>query len=221
MRKNGKNKGILSILLLTACTLVIVFVGRQLTTTAQTRPDVAPPIDARKIIEPQRKVILDDDPEWKQQVSLETLARESKVIVVGRAGPGVGNLSTSGPQVTTDYDVRVTEVIKNGSRENPTIRLNSVISVRMPGGMARDSDGTLLAVMARHVFKMQNGKFYVLFLKDSGLLGGGFTPLRGSQGLFEVPESGAKVIRMGTFPPSEGEDVSAFMDIVRRLGRNR
>ena len=134
--------------------------------------------------------------------------------------PPVSNachLSQNG-QVTTDYQVRIQEVIKGNAQPN------DLISVSMPGGLVTESNGTLLEARARRIRKMLNLKKYVLFLKNAPGAGNALTPIRGSQGLYEIPPNGTRLIHLGwSFgirPADDGPEIVSFLQQIRDLARN-
>ena len=93
--------------------------------------------------------------------------------------------------ITTDYDVRLTEIIKGSSIAGSTI------SVKMPGGWVTELDGVILDARARRVRKMENGKTYIMFLRNTSDSDSAFMPLRGSQGLYEIPREWVRVRHLG------------------------
>lgn len=211
-----KNRGLLLILFLTVFAGVSVLIAHRISTNAQTPPEeptVANDPQGKK--RPPRIVELDEE-EWRQNVSLQTLAKESRLIAVAQPIRNVCRLSPNG-KVTTDYEVKLQEVIKGDFQPD------SLVSVSMPGGLIRDENGELLEVRAGRVRKMLNGKIYVLFLKKAGGPNNEFTPVRGSQGIYEIPRNGSRVIHLGRsweLPPSDdGELVSVFLQKVRLWGR--
>lgn len=186
-----------------------IFLSRLLLTQAQNaEPRTQPNLAGARIVDL-------DEPEWRQNVTLEVLGREGSVIVIGKPLSNVCRLSANEHQVTTDYRFEVQEVIKGDF--NP----NSVIVVKMPGGIAKQSDGTLLDVRTHRVRKMQNGKTYAVFLKGGNRQNDSLVPLRGSQGIFEIPATGTRVIHLGrpfNLPPADdGPEINAFLQTIRAM----
>ncbi len=205
--------------ILFASGVISVWVGIQISTNAQIGQDRGqspdgPPNQSR------RRVIEIDEIEWRQDIPLPAKVGQSTVIAIGVPLRNVCRPSQDGNHVTTDYEVQLQEVIKG------EVRPGSIISVSMPGGLVTEADQTLLEVRARPVRKMQNGRTYVLFLKAAPSNGNAeFTTVRGSQGLYEIPPNGSRLIHLGRsfeLPPADdGEEVSVFVQAVRRLSRNR
>ena len=123
--------------------------------------------------------------------------------------------SESGHQITTDYQVKVKEVIKGN------VNVDSVITVRMPGGLMMERDGSILNVRAQRIRNMLNGKRYVMFLKNAAGSGDAMMPLRGSQGLFEVTLNGLRVLHTESFldisSDQSGEELPVFLQKIREL----
>jgi hypothetical protein len=210
---------------LTIITLIIaigtisVLIGIQISTNAQTdqsRSQIPPGSPSTQ----PRRVVQIEEPEWRQDIPLGAKVAQSKVVAIGVPVRNVSRWSPDGSQVTTDYDIQIQEVIKGD------VQPDSLISVSMPGGLVTESDRSLLEVRARYVRKMQNGKTYVLFLKNAPANGNSpFTTVRGSQGLYEIPQSGSRVIHLGRSfelaPADDGELISVFLQQVRGLVRSK
>jgi len=210
-----KTRTLAIICLLVASGLLVVFIGLQINTNAQSGQKAAGDL---KTETPRQRVIELDDPEWRQNIPLTALASQSRIIAIGVPLRNSCNRSQDGNQVTTDYEVRIQEAIKGD------VTPDSVISVSMPGGLVTEADRSLLEVRARPVRKMQNGRTYVLFLKNAHPNGNApFTTVRGSQGLYEIPQNGSRVIHLGRsplLPPAEdGEEISVFLQSVRLMAR--
>ncbi len=175
-------------------------------------PSSSPQFDTRS-----KRIIELDEPEWRQNIPLQAAVSESKVIVIGIPVGNECHLSQSG-QVTTDYKVRIQEVIKGN------IQSNTLVSVRVPGGLVAESDDTLLQARARRIRKMQNNRDYILFLKNSPGGGNAWSPIRGSQGLYEIPVNGTRAIHLGrafNLPPADdGPEIASFLQQIRSLARN-
>ncbi len=213
MIPNKKMRILTIICLLVASGIIVVFIGLQINTSAQIGQNF--PGDP-KSERARRRVVELDDPEWRQNVPLTALASQSRIIAIGVPLRNACNRSQDGNQVTTDYEVRIQEVIKGD------VGPDSVISVSMPGGLVTEADRSLLEVRARPVRKMRNGRTYVLFLKNAHPRGNAaFTTVRGSQGIYEIPQNGSRVIHLGRsaeLPPADdGEEISVFLQAVRLL----
>jgi hypothetical protein len=165
------------------------------------------------------KVTLLDEPEWRENVSLEVLGRESKAIVIGKPIRGVTKQSANGNEVTINFDVQIQEAIKGDLQPNATIK------VSMPGGLIKEADGTLHEFRTPRVRKMTPGKIYALFLKAKNPNDNLFTLLRGSQGIYEIPANGTRVVHLGRsfdLPPADdGPEINAFLQTIRAMRNNR
>lgn len=169
--------------------------------------------------ESPRQVLIElDHPEWRVNLPLPALVNQSAIIAIGEPIRNACRQSQTG-DVTTDYEVRVHEVIKGPA--SPEM----VISVKMPGGIVTQSDGTVLEARSRFVRRMQDGKRYVMFLERSRHGNESYAPIRGSQGLFEIPPTGGRVIHLGRsffLPPADdGELISVFLQQVREKVKKR
>lgn len=160
------------------------------------------------------EVIAIDRPEWRQPLSYQALVNLSDVIIVGRPVKNACHVSQTDYRVTTDYDVEVREKIKGDP--------GAVIKVSLPGGMAFQSDGRVLDARAKWVRKLKNSSVYVLFLQkvrfDTKVI---LMPIRGSQGIFEIPTSGSQVVPLGRVtegpPRPDGMVIGEFLHTVRRF----
>lgn len=210
-----KNRNLLLMVvgsLVTAGAVLDLFAGHY-TNAQRTQAPGEPPPQARFKPGPIRVVEI-DEPEWRESVSLQTLFNESRVIVVGNAIGNKCQRSEGWPHVTTVYEINVDEVIKGN------IQPDTVIPVRMPGGLIMNRDGSILNVRADGLKKMENGKTYVLFLKNAPGVGDWLAPLRGSQGLYEVSENG-RMIHLGRSSgrqsAEEGKEFSVFLEQLREM----
>jgi len=98
------------------------------------------------------------------------------------------------------------------------------VTVRLPGGLAKEAGGGLLMSLTPYLLKMVNNKNYVLFLKPADGQASALTTVRGSQGIFELPADGSGVIHLGSaFEPQPGpprQEQSVFLEAVRRFRSN-
>ncbi len=157
-----------------------------------------------------------DSPDWRSPVSLETLVSESKLIAIGHIQKNISTSKQEWPWMTTDYQVKIQQVIKGDAPTDP------VITVLMPGGMITDSDGVLFSAVTPPVTMMMNQRYYIIFLKPSEWSPTGYSPVRGSQGIFEIPQNGnPRVISYAKIPPSEGEELAGFLETIRGLTRKQ
>src|SRR5687767_6795256 len=98
------------------------------------------------------------DPSWDLNFDLETLTKTSAAVVIAVPQRGIGQLSSNGSEITTNYNVRVDRVIKG------SFALNSIIEVSLPGGTVDFEDGTSAEIQTPGFDRMRNGKKYLLFL---------------------------------------------------------
>lgn len=198
--------------------LAIGFVGHRVSTTAQTQNEVKEKPVIETNLNNGRRVIRLDEAEWHQDVPLPALVRESRIIAIGIPTRNVGRLTQNGQSVITDYEFRIQQVIKGNMQPNSTI------SVIMPGGMARENTGNLIQAQSLGVRKMQNQKRYLVFLKNSGDQEV-YETLRGSQGIYEIPQNGTRLIHLGRSfrlaPADDGPVISSFLQEIRNLVRNQ
>ncbi len=176
-------------------------------------------VDSFRAISNEWRVLEMDQPEWRQNLPLQSQVNQSRLVAVGEPVRNASRRSPDGQRITTDYDVRLIDVFKG------IAVAGSMISVKMPGGWVTEDDGVILDARARRVRKMENGKRYMMFLRNAADSDDAFIPLRGSQGLYELPRNGSRVRHLGRsfdLPPADdGELVSLFLQQIRDLSRNR
>ncbi len=164
---------------------------------------------------PKRTIEL-DDPQWRQNIPLQAAVSESRAIAIGTPVSNACHQAANG-DVTTDYQVRIQEVMKGN------LRPDSIVSVSMPGGLVFERDGTLLEARARRIRKMTNGRRYILFLKNGTGPGDSFSPIRGSQGLYEIVPDKERLFHLGrSFEIALADDgpvAVTFIQQIRDLGR--
>lgn len=218
--RDNKFKFWLSFLVLTAAILITMqSLGWRGVTYAQSyEPHLTRATDAQNGPDLPTQVVELDEPQWRINVPLKTLASESNLIAIGRPILNRYRQSPDG-QVMTVYQVRLQEII-TGNRTAGT-----TIVVTMPGGLVRERNGGWLRVRTRRLRKMENGKLYVLFLKDGGREPRVMTTVRGSQGIYELPRGGSRVIHYGRSlerpGADDGEEISSFLQTIRGFRRNR
>jgi len=130
------------------------------------------------------------DASWDLNFNLETLTKTSTAIVIGLPQRGVGQLSSNGSEITTNYNVIIEKVIKG------RLPLNSIIEVSLPGGKVDFDDGTSAEIQTPGFKRMRIGKKYLLFLYANRNDTDVFPLTGGSQGLYEIT-AGGKVIAQG------------------------
>lgn len=218
MTQKQQKQTLTIISLLIASGLITVFIGIQISTNAQTEQNREQISTGAQTSTATRRTIWLEEPEWRQDIPLRAKVAQSKVVAIGTPLRNVCRWTRDGNQVTTDYEIRIQEVIKGD------VRPNTVISVSMPGGLVTEPDRTLLDVRAKFLRKMENGKKYILFLKTAPANDNSpFTTVRGSQGLYEIPQNGSRVVHLGRSwelaPADDGEVVSVFLQQVRDYAR--
>jgi hypothetical protein len=139
--------------------------------------------------------------------SLEALVRGSKTILVGRVLSNYSALAPGGPFIRTEYRVRVEELLMgDASRKD-----RDTVIISMLGGRVSFPDGSHAQQTVRNVNVPLDGRKYLFFLigiPDVSKAGpsaievpaADFWPLRGSYGVFELPEDGSGV-RPGHMKP--------------------
>jgi hypothetical protein len=148
---------------------------------------------------------------------LDSLAKASAAIVVGRPSRNVCRLSANGQLITTNYEVEVQEVVKGSLQQGGTI------TVKLPGGKVNFEDGTSAEVRTPGFRKMVNNSTYVLFLEAIENEPGSFRLVGGPQGLFAIPSEGGINPHGRTTDPvvfkNKGKDKETFLKEVRKVGK--
>ncbi len=109
---------------------------------------------------------------------IDSLTKNSVAVIVGVPLTSTSQLSNNNELITTQYEVKIREVIKGDVIEGQVVKVNVV------GGKVTFEDGTSAEIKTIDMEPMEQGNAYILFLKDEkdnprvfGLTGGG-------QGLF-------------------------------------
>jgi hypothetical protein len=110
--------------------------------------------------------------------TLDALARSADAIVIAKAIDNASRISSDGMTVTTDYQLKVEHGYKGKLAEGGSI------SVSLPGGLTRFSDGSSAEIRTPWFRKMVNGRTYLLFLNRRG---NRWSVTGGPRGLFEIP----------------------------------
>lgn len=125
------------------------------------------------------------DPTWDwSNFNLEELTKSSAAVIVGMPQTSVAQLSSTGDQITTNYKVKVENVIKGN------LTASNVVEVSMVGGRVEFEDGTSAEIQTPDFERMQNGKRYILFLYANRNGSEIFLLTGGPQGLFELTTDG-------------------------------
>jgi hypothetical protein len=154
------------------------------------------------------------DPNWDwTNFDLETLTKNSVAIVIGIPEHGKAQLSSTGDMITTDYDVRVQEVIKG------TLSLDTLIKVSLPGGKVDFDDGTSAEIQTPGFDPMVIAKKYVLFLYPNRNGSNILLTTGGPQGLFELQPTGKVKAHGrptdGVVKEVENKDAESFLNDLR------
>jgi hypothetical protein len=145
---------------------------------------------------------------------IQSLTRNSIMVVVGSPLQNMCKLSFDRESINTEYQVTIQEVIKGKVAQGNTITVN------LPGGLVEFEDGTSAEIRTPGFRKMENGKTYVLFLKENKAEGNAFILVGGQQGLFELPVDGSGVNPHGlpvdeVVKQNKNKDVNAFLKEIR------
>lgn len=136
----------------------------------------------------KRHYIATEDPNWDwANFNLEQLTKTSVAVIVGVPQTSVVQLSPAGDKITTNYKVKVEDVIKGGH-----LAASNIVEVSTLGGRMEFEDGTSAEIQTPGFTRMQNGKRYILFLYANRNGSEVLLLTGGPQGLFELG-SDAKV----------------------------
>ncbi len=131
------------------------------------------------------------DPIWKQEVTTKQLVMESPLIVIGKPISNLCVPSEDNYEVVTEYKFQTAEIIKG------QMQAGNIITVRFPGGLILQENGSGYSVVSSGFKKMKNNAVYLLFL------GGGdyqhLSTTRGPQGVFEFTNNSDTLISYGVF----------------------
>jgi hypothetical protein len=129
------------------------------------------------------KVIFANPINVKRYDDVQSLSRDSSIIVVGSVSEEVSRLRTpEAKSIVTDFKVYIHEVLKGQESTGETI------TIRGPGGQVQFDDGTSAEVKMPDYWKNpESGKVYTFFLKRKG---NAYVLIGGPQGLFETPLEG-------------------------------
>lgn len=125
------------------------------------------------------------DPNWDwANFNLEELTKTSAAVIVGVPQTSIAQLSPTGDQITTNYKVKVENVLKGN------LAANNIVEVSMLGGRVEFEDGTSAEIQTPDFERMQNGRRYILFLYANRNGSEIFLLTGGPQGLFELATDG-------------------------------
>jgi hypothetical protein len=133
----------------------------------------------------KRHYVGTEDPNWDwANFNLEHLTKTSAAVIVGVPQTSVVQLSSTGDKITTNYKVKVENVIKGH------LVASDIVEVSMPGGRIEFEDGTSAEIQTPGFTRMQNGKRYILFLYANRNGSQILLLTGGPQGLFELDSEG-------------------------------
>ena len=140
-------------------------------------------------------------------------------MVVGSPEYAAPELSSTGDSIDTHFVVRISEVIKGGSR----FSVGDAIFVSLPGGKLDFDDGTSAEVQTPGFESMAMGKQYVLFLYQNRNGSNVLLLTGGPQGLFELQPNGktkshARPTDTVT-KDADNKDRESFLNVVRTLAK--
>lgn len=132
--------------------------------------------------------------------SLASMVRASNTILMGRVVSNYSVLPPGGRFIRTEYKVRVQEFLKGSANRGD----RDLVTISMAGGRVSFSDGSQAQQSVRNANPPLDGRRYVFFLLDVPEVSkrgpnaievpeADFWPLRGSYGVFELPENGSGV----------------------------
>ncbi|MGH9970746.1 MAG: hypothetical protein ACREBG_23550 [Pyrinomonadaceae bacterium] len=101
------------------------------------------------------------DPNWDwANFNLEELTKRSAAVIVGVPQTSIAQLSPTGDQITTNYTVKVENVIKGN------LATSNIVEVSLLGGRVEFEDGTSAEIQTPDFERMQNGKRYSVPIRE-------------------------------------------------------
>lgn len=162
-----------------------------------------------------RYVAAEYPPNFDNLNTLGELAKKADAVVIAKALNNISQLSPNGKSATIVYEMSVLHTYKG------TLGAESGISVSLPGGLARFSDGTSAEIRTPWLKKMLNGGTYLLFLRREP--DRAWTLTGGPRGLFEIPTTAAnrKVVSHALIDGDpmrayDGMEVAEFLRTLRQ-----
>jgi hypothetical protein len=164
--------------------------------------------------------------------TLQSMVRGSKAILVGRVLENHSVLPPAGQFIRTEYKVRVEQSLKGDVSRSG----RDTVTISMLGGRVSFPDGTHAQQTVRNTNPPLDGRKYLFFLTgipEASKTGpnaieiaeADYWPLRGSYGVFELPEDGSGVRPVhtrGNGPSQEYKGVypeSMLLDLEREIRR--
>lgn len=170
--------------------------------------------DKRSLREKAREsgkyVALESPPDLSKFNNLEDLARRADAVVVAKAVKNVCKLSPDEKTVTIDYEMKVEHSYRGDFDQK------GIISVSLPGGLAKFPEGGSADIRTPWFRKMMNGHTYLLFLDRQG--NGPFKPTGGPRGLFGIPtDNSARKVTAHSMLENDPMQVYQEMEVVSFL----
>ena len=154
------------------------------------------------------------DPHWDFGLfSIEALTKNSAAVIVGRVKKKLDARLIDGKLILTDYEVAVEELVKGDLKQAQTV------NVTVPGGRFFFEDGTSAELVTPTFEHPHIGRAYALFLSEEAAVPSVFFLSGGSQGMFDLEDSGG--VRSHGRPDdpgaveARGKSREAFMKNVR------
>ena len=144
---------------------------------------------------------------------VESLASHSGNIIIGSPIDNTTHLTSDGQMIMTWHRVTILQTLKGKLQPDETV------TISLPGGKMTFEDGTSAEIKTPDLEGMQNDQKYVLFMSPMLEVGGTFTLVGGSQGLFEIDAKTRRVKPNGhpLDPVQKHKDqgVDAFLEEIR------
>lgn len=152
--------------------------------------------------------------------NIEELAKRSDVIVAGRTLSHRARLSADRSFVTRDFWIFVQEVIKGDLKAGTTVLAS------LPGGSYRFPDDVYVFVNPRGYKQAEDGRIYVLFLRNKGTNYKGHELSGGVQALFDITSERVQPADLAADDPVvvkyKDKPVAAFLaQIHSAVGRSK
>ena len=161
--------------------------------------------------------VAEHDPHWDLAPDIETLTKDSVVVIVGRFTKKLEARIPESRVIFTDYEVAVDEVVKGDFKQARTI------VVTLAGGRVDFEDGTSAEQTTPTVEPARIGRTYTLFLMKENLIPSVFFLMGGPQGMIDIEDSAAVKSHGKEDDRSaveiKGQNRETFLKNVRELAR--
>jgi hypothetical protein len=118
---------------------------------------------------------------------VDSLTKNSIAVIVGVPLTSTSHLSNNNELITTQYQVKIREVLKGD------VLKGQVVNVNVVGGKVAFEDGTSAEIKTLDMEPVEQGNNYILFLKKEKDSPGAFGLTGGGQGLFELSDGDSLV----------------------------